>query len=655
MLLPLLLAACKPADPVESPGQDDSVVAADDSPIDSAPEVIPGVHEDDPVEEVGSPPGMFSHQRGLYTDPFTLSLQSPVVEGVLRYTLDGSDPMGAGGAIWSEPLEIAHTTILRVAVTENGAQVLPVQTQTYLFPADVVHQSRPEGWPEQWWVADGGYPADYEMDPDIYESADYAADFPAVFERLPVVSLVVDPDDLFGEAGIHEHPTSSGSDWERPASLEILEADQSIGVRCGVRVQGGAGRRPERSPKKSFRVVFRSEYGPGRLEYPLYEDSEVTRFDTLVLRAGYNRTWTHYQHPQRIRSQYTRERYGSELQRRMGHLAPDLRPAHLFLNGVYWGLYDVEERPDAAFMADHLGGDEADYDAINSGAVSGGDLVAWDALFEAARQDLSDDAAYASVAEKLEIDGFIDYMMLNFYLGNNDWPIKNWWAGRSRDGGRFQFFSWDTELIQVYLSDNRLDVNDVGTPGELFQALRSNAEFRVAVGDHAQRLLFNDGVLTPEAAAALWTELSAEMGDVVVAESARWGDHWRDARGESADLYTKLDHWVPEYDRVMSEWMPFRRDELLSQLRAASLYPAIDAPSIVPFGGDSSQPLSLSGPGELWYTLDGGDPRLAGGALNPAALAYSGSITLSGAATVSVRSRVNGDWSALVRASYAAP
>jgi hypothetical protein len=191
---------------------------------------------------------------------------------------------------------------------------------------------------------------------------------------------------------------------------------------------------------------------------------------------------------------YTRESFATGLHRDMGHLSVHVRHAHLFLDGLYWGVYQIQERPDAKFHASWLGGDADDYDALNSGVVTDGEDSAWLELFDRARLDLTDDAHYRSVEALLELDAFIDYMVLNQYLGNRDWPVKNYWVARNRaEDGPFHFRVWDAELIQSVSTDNIIDVTAEGSPGELFQALRTHPEFRLRVADRVQAHFFPGG------------------------------------------------------------------------------------------------------------------------------------------------------------------
>jgi hypothetical protein len=480
-----------------------------------------------------------------------------------------------------------------------------------------------------------------------------------LFRDAPILSLALDAEALFGPDGIHENPTEQGAAWEREASFEVFGADLDQTVRCGLRIQGGAGRRPDRSPKKSFRVAFRSDYGTGRFEAPLFPESPSTSFDTLVLRAGYNRTWVHYEETGRQRAQYLHERYTMDLGRAAGTLTPHVRLVHLFLNGLYWGVYQMEERPDEAFQADYLGGSEDDYDSINAGFLNGGDLVAWDELLLRVRRDLSDPANYAAVEAMLDIDDFIAYMLVNLVLGNADWPEKNWWAGRARvDDAKWRFFLWDGELTLPSTTGVYTDVDAPNGPGEIFQALRANPDFNRRFGDRVEALALHGGPLSTEALVATWSGLAPMTDPTLLGESARWGDHWRDDRATAgAALYTYETHWIPEHARVRDTVLPRRVDVAIADFVAKGLYPATAAPTLTPFGGPrpASDTVALVGTDDVWYTLDGADPRGEDDAPSATARRSAGTVTLGGATRLRARVRSTDGWSALVDATFAAP
>ncbi len=563
------------------------------------PRLLPPIDPADaPEEALPEFPDLFSEPAGLREAPFTLTLQTGLYGAEIRYTRDGADP-AASGEIYTGPLTIDRTTVLRAAVLVEGQEGQKQEARTWIFPADVGDQASvaaadPAAWPEVWWANESGGPwaADYEVDPEVRGAPGWPGDA-AVLGALPALSVVMAPDDLFSaQYGIHENPMEEGPAWERLAFVELIGSgspEPDFSVAAGIRSQGGSVRQASRSPKKSFRLLFKQDYGPGTLKHAIFPGSPTDAFETLVLRAGYNRSWAHWDDVGRDRADYLRERFAQDLYREMGHPAPQVRHVHLFLNGLYWGIYQIEERPDAAFFSTYLGGAQEDWDALNTGEVTDGEGAAWEALMQAVDADLSDPAACEAVFDLLDPDAFADYMLLNLYLGNIDWPDRNWWAGRNRNaapgdpGGRWVFSTWDAEMTMSATTDDLLE-NDIATglfansPGEIFTALRACPAFRERLQARAALLLTDasgaPGLLTPAPLIARWDALADALAPAIPAESARWGDHWRDLRGDpDADLYTYDLQWTEERRRLTADYLPARAAAFLDQLRAAGLYP----------------------------------------------------------------------------------
>ncbi|HTH47082.1 MAG TPA: CotH kinase family protein, partial [Candidatus Limnocylindria bacterium] len=304
------------------------------------------------------PPPRFDHQRGLYFEPFTLTLSAKGKGTYLRFTTDGSLPGPTNGTGYFEPLRVTTTTILRVAAFGEGKDPSAVETRSFIFPREVFRQNG-SSFPTNWGVNLGQpVPASYAVSPAVMASAEQQAGLAEALRALPTLSLVLDPQDLFGaEHGLYAHSQESGEDWERAASLEFLPVDGTAGFHhgCGVRMQGGWSRRPEESPKHSLRIVFRKRYGPGQLKEPVFGEGPA-RFDTLILRGGNNNTWLHPSSEERRRADYLRDPWMRATYAAMGHAAARDRFVHLYLNGLYWGIYDLCERPDEHFAAAHLGG-----------------------------------------------------------------------------------------------------------------------------------------------------------------------------------------------------------------------------------------------------------------------------------------------------------
>src|SRR6185295_10169046 len=115
--------------------------------------------------------------------------------------------------------------------------------------------------------------------------------------------------------------------------------------------------------------------------------------------------------------------------------------------------------------------------------------------------DLSVLANYDAARQYLDVDNMIDYMLMNFYVGNRDWGYHNWIVARKREpGATFKFFAWDTELCMSSVTDNSTDATQ--GPLDLYGPLKNeSAEFRLLFADHVRRHMFNDGALTPKQAA----------------------------------------------------------------------------------------------------------------------------------------------------------
>ncbi|MFM1770792.1 MAG: hypothetical protein RJA22_3321, partial [Verrucomicrobiota bacterium] len=258
----------------------------------------------------------------------------------------------------------------------------------------------------------------------------------------------------------------------------------------------------------------------------------------------------------------------------------------------------------------------------------------------------------------LDVPAFIDYLVLEFFAGNDDWPGNNWRAAGSIPLGQpFRFYSWDAEYT-LGLSLNHgvapitIDRTGItnGTPGLLYTALRAHPEFRRRFADQAHRVLFHDGPLTPARCVSRWQRRAAEIHRGIVAESARWG------QGGYTN-YTRND-WLAEQGRVLNEWLPLRSAVVVTQLQAAGLYPLVAAPTFSPAGGLLSGAVSvtLAAPaGTVYYTLNGADPRLPDGSVDPAATIYSHPILVAGELTLRARVLLTNEWSALAEAPFLTP
>jgi len=555
----------------------------------------------------------FSKPHGIYCTPTTVAIIPSDGQAEIRYTLDGSEPT-IESERYTEPLVLSQTTVIRAGEVKDSSIRKPVATATYIFPVSVLTQSNtPEGYPDQWgrYAQRRGYaPADYEMDPELTSDTIYRKEITSALYQLPILSLVTNRDNFFGLendpefGGIYIYtgaPVGSGTGrgWERPVSVEIIGGPQQhdLTVDCAVEMHGGHGRLPEKNPKHSLRLTFKSAYGPGKLSYPLFGTDGVGKFNALILRTFFGNAWQHWKEDSRPRAQYTRDLWARRMQHRLGHPFADGFYVHLFINGLYWGLYNLAERIDDNYCKEHFGGKKSDYDVIKVEELGGhhtveaadGTLDKWNEMLDMVSDAAHNTASYYrlqgldaqgqpddTVEPLLDIDGFIDYMLINQYAGNTDWDVHNWYAFRNRthpDHG-FRFICWDSESIFEELSDNRLELYNEGCPSDIFLKLMRNRLFQDRYMDRALQLLSPGGMLSEEPVVALWDSLYQTIRSSLYAESARWGDYRRDVHPYSTqgELYTVDDQFMTERQRLLSEYFPYRSELFLSQLEEKGWY-----------------------------------------------------------------------------------
>ncbi len=634
----------------------------------------------------------FSVDRGFFSEAFQLAITSETEGAVIRYTMDGSVPSLFGGKTYTEPITIDQTTIIRAVAQKSGLAPSNLDTQTYLFLEDIVDQSTdreaPDGWPNR---PVNGQEFHYGMNPAVVGRVGREIMKEALL-AIPTFSLVTDGRHLFDpDTGIYVNASSRGRSWERPASLEMLPTDDEEGFQsdCGIRIRGGISRNEE-NPKHSFRVLFRREYGASRLDYPLFGDGGTDVFHNIDLRTSQNWTWAWFgAFPAGARQNtLLRDITSRDTQGALGQPYARSRYHHLYVNGVYWGVYMTDERTEAEYAETYFGGDEEDYDVIKIDPSNNyrnenadGNMDAWQALWDLSRaheaepsnelyfemQGLNlDGTRNPEYPVLLDVDNLIDYLLCIYYTANNDAPVSqwlnnngsgnNWYGMRNRedpDQG-FRFFVHDAEntfgirgynfnFSQIITTEDRTGPFGGArrtqfahsNPQFLHQDLMNNFEYRLRFADRAQKHLFGDGALTESATRARLNRRIAQLEKPILAHAARWG--WA-TPGRSFDERD----WRNEIEIILA-FIENREAVLLEQLREDELYKG-PLPVVNHEGGlvpsDFLFTIQAREPGEsVYYSMDGTDPRLPGGfdAAANAILTEHSEITLT--ESVTIRSR----------------
>ncbi|MGE0758791.1 MAG: CotH kinase family protein, partial [Pirellulaceae bacterium] len=613
------------------------------------------------VELVADP--TFSSASGVFDDAMNILLRGATPGAGVIYTLDGTIPSPTNGhwvtadseqSVAETTLTVSMTSSIRALSVKDGLLSSSVATASYVILSAVATQpANPVGFNMSW----AGYQADYGMDPDVINTTLPDYDLRTALLSLPSLVVATRIEDLFGASGIYANSSARGQ--ERHASVELVDPNGGEGfqIDAGLQMHGNSSRDHGFTPKHPMRVLFKSEYGARKLRHQVFPDSTVTRFDELLLRGASTDSWPvvdgnsvmGVQRWAARHATYIRDQYMRDTQLALGHASGHGIYVHLYLDGLYWGVYNLAERPGDSFNAETFGGEKEEYDVIKDFAeVESGNATAWNQLMGLANAGLASEAAYQyiqgnhpdgtrnpAIARLLDVENLIDYMILHIYSGAEDWPHHNWWATRRRgpESEGFRFFVWDQEisndsLVRMYtLFQTRFeDPVDSPSPSYLYGRLLANASFRLKFADRVQQLCFNRGVLSPEANYDRWMVRQQQLDHAIVAESARWGDARRTVP------YKREVEWLAEMDFMREVYWPGVQAVALERFRRKGLFPEILAPELLVDGEPTSGGRVPSGaqlelldanetPGTIYYTLDGVDPRMPISALETYVLA----------------------------------
>ncbi len=383
----------------------------------------------------------------LYTAPFTLSSDSYSRSNIFAI-------QNCPDTNWVQRSDVEHIVVVRAA----------------LFNADGVRRSE---------VATEAYLVNSLMERMI---------------TLPVVSICVDSAALFDfDSGIfipgrffdpanlfHSgNYCQKGREWERPANLSFIENGTTVlNQTCGLRIHGN---RTRSLPQKGFTLYARQDYGQKNFSYSFFGDAAPSKFKRLVLRPWMG-SWS-----TAGVEDWLCQQLATPL--RCDNLAT--RPVVLFLNGEYWGIYFLEEKPDEHYIAGHYDYDDEDVDLlVNWGdEVENGSADDWNDMYQwLETADLTVEADYSRLASEVDVDALLDYMLLQIFIANVDWPannVRHW----SADGSpwRWIFFDGDAAFANWRSKTEMLDYVTCDDPAQtypssphaslLFRRMLANKDF----------------------------------------------------------------------------------------------------------------------------------------------------------------------------------
>ena len=342
---------------------------------------------------------------------------------------------------------------------------------------------------------------------------------------------------------------------------------------------------------------------------------------------------------------------------------------------MYWGLYNPTERPQEHWAETVLGGENEEYDVVNlccGNRLDSGDFIEWNDLMSQSSAGFSITAAYQFVQGNnpdgtrnvtykrlLDVDNFIGFALNGYFTANGDWPGNFFTAYdnvQTRTPG-WRFITWDNDLgFQGFdVNANKVTPPEgfshpwwLTSPGQVDVGLRQNAEYKMRLADTAYRYYFHEGPYSTARNLTRWNALRAKIQPGLYAESARWGDY----RGT---LKTVQGAWTTRTVTDATNYFNARNAVVVSQLRAASLYPTLNPPEPSIYGGvvapGTVVTLSTTAGATNYFTLAGADPRVIGGGIAPTA-STGNSFTLTQTTTLRARAKNASEWSPLQEVTF---
>lgn len=427
---------------------------------------------------------VLSADSGVYGKAFFLGMRcQPGTK--IYYTTDGSMPSAENGSEYTAAVVVANrnglpnvlsaaANIKKMYISNSGYDYVPQASEVAKCTVIRAAAVSPDG----------------QVSDVVTRSYFVGNDVKKKYAGASVISLVIDPESLLNaDTGIHVlgnkyeewrkteegskidgsrqywdyegNYTQSGRDWERRAAIDYLDADSEkleFSIPVGIRVRGGASRM---YGQKGFNVYLRQEYGQKNLKYPLLPGdvdtagNPVTKYKSFMLRNGGNDTEYSKIRDIFIQKQVSGRAYGIQA----------VRPCVVFINGEYWGLYNLTEK-----YSDHS--IETNYGVLKENVVIfkenemdegvEGDEALYSELWSYAEKDFTDDAVYQAFCAIMDIDSFADYYATEIYIANKDWnPEKNYmlWRARTPDGtnpyadGKWRYLLYDTEYSMGLYED----------------------------------------------------------------------------------------------------------------------------------------------------------------------------------------------------------
>lgn len=398
---------------------------------------------------------------GVYTEALTVTLQA---EGRIYYTTDGSRPTTAS-AVYTKPLDISGVTTIRTfCVSENRTSPL----SAFTYAVGVQHE-------------------------------------------LPVVCVSIPQNSLTGEQGVLNHIEDN---FEHEAMLTLLEdGEEKFSVPFGFRLHGNDSRKMD---KQNFQLRFRSEYGAGKLKYPLFDNRDFDEFNSLLLKGGSEDWYTTM-----LRDEFCTGLVDGNT----GLYTQAIKPVVLYLGGTYWGIYYLRERVSDDYVASHLGVSPESVDLVEFTAAyaQSGSNQDFKALQNYVKShDMSQKEHFDYLASQIDVVSLMDWYICRSFVGDID--LNNIRRFRSSEAdGKWHWVYFDLDWAMWRPDEKaftKLLSNRNGDPA-LIKALLQSPQGRDLFLKRCDELF--GSVLSEEHFLQVLDGLTEQIRSEMPADRERWG------------------------------------------------------------------------------------------------------------------------------------
>lgn len=378
---------------------------------------------------------LFSAHGGFYDEEFSLELFNYYPQNCIRYTTNGSTPT-AQSPVYVAPLHLDASQYSK----SNIYTIVNTIPSTFYLPNDVQKAIV---------IRAAAFDAEGNRLSQPVTHSYFIRSLGCDFHELPVLSITADSLALFDYEtgifipGIHYDPADSthtgnfkmkGREWERQINMEFYEPDNTgINQVCGLRTHGGASRWFQ---QKGMKLYAREEYGKKKFTFQFFKDSPIIKYKHLNLHPFRCSNWL-----QMGGTDYLSQKVA----RQLDIDAMAVRQTVVFINGEYWGVYTLEEASDERYIEEHY---DVDVDSVVIikywGVPNYGDPTEWRAFYSfMANADLTqpDDSAFAY--SHMDVPSFIDYILLETFTANLDWPSNNVKISQTGPGKPFRMMFYD--------------------------------------------------------------------------------------------------------------------------------------------------------------------------------------------------------------------